>query len=119
MHCFSPTSGLPRKLIFIGLLYFGINRRNIKKYFFKDLYIFFFYSQHSVKEPGPTLVPEVFKFWVFFLCLSLLLIDNLTKAELDKGTKITRIKKDDFIIMLTNQSNIYRLSREKFDASSS
>ena len=40
--CFSPTSGILRKLIYYGPSYFGITRRNIKKFIF--LYLIFFYE---------------------------------------------------------------------------
>ena len=64
VFCFSPTSGILRKLKLSLPSYFGITRRNIKKivFFFKFKTFFpcnfsAFYDQFSVVEPGPTPSP--------------------------------------------------------------
>ena len=61
VYCFSPTSGILRKLKFYLPSYFGITRRIIKKIFlifYKKKLIFT--ASDRLQKPGPTLVFGIF-----------------------------------------------------------
>ena len=59
-HCFSPTSGIPRKLIYYGPLYFDITIKNFCSTWFSASFLLFTASIRS-RKPAPTLVPGVLK----------------------------------------------------------